>query len=503
MEHFFITIYNYFTKNKIKAFGIILSLLLVLLFFASKISFQENITQLIPSNSESDITSKVLKQVNFADKITILMKMDKHGCVEDLTTCANQFINSAEADCKPYISKIQGKLDEKNIQETFDFVYQNLPLFLEKKDYEGIQNKINKDSIATIVENDYKSIISPTGIVSKDFILKDPIGLSFIALKKLRQLSVGDDFELENGFVLTKDKKKLLLFLTPKLPTNETDKNTLFVEKLEQIQANLNREFKTKVQVSYFGATPIAVANATQIKADVKHTSIFAALALILILAFFYRSALTPIIIFIPSVFGAVTALSILYFTKGTISAISLGISSILLGETTDYSIYVLTHLRKNKDVKLLYKDISKPLILCGTTTAVTFLCLYFVKSEALKDLGVFAALSVIATSVFSLFLIPLLYNTNTKVSGIKSNLIDKLGAYPYHKNKFLVGGVLLLLILCFFTYSKAGFNKDLSALNYIPKEIKKTQDDLENITNLSSKSNYFVPILLPKFCHN
>ena len=493
MEPFFISIYNYFIKNKIKAFGIIISLLLVLLFFASKISFQENITQLIPSNSESDITSKVLKQVNFADKITILIKLDKNGSVENLTSCANQFIDSVDTSCKPYISKIQGRLDEKNIQETFDFVYENLPLFLDKKDYNTIQNKINKDSIKTIVTNDYKSIISPTGIISKDFILKDPMGLSFVALKKLQQLSVGDDFAFENGFVLTKDKKNLLLFLTPKLPANETDKNTLFVQKLEQIQSNLNKQFKSKVKVSYFGATPIAVANATQIKADVKYTSIFAGLALILILAFFYRSALTPIIIFIPSIFGALTALAILYLTKGTISAISLGISSILLGETTDYSIYVLTHLRKNKDVKLLYKDISKPLILCGSTTAITFLCLYFVKSEALKDLGLFAALSVIATSVFSLFLIPLLYNTNTKVSGIKSNLIDKLGLYSYHKNKFLVGGVLALLILCLFTYSKVGFNKDLSALNYIPKEIKKAQDDLENITNLSSKSIYLV----------
>ena len=493
MDFFFVTIYNYLTKNKIKSFGIILSFLLVLFFFASRISFQENITQLIPSNSESDITSKVLKQVNFADKITILIKKDKIGTVDDLTSCANNYINSIKLDCKPYVSKIQGKLDEKNIQETFDFVYENLPLFLDEKDYYEIQSKINKDSIKTIVEKDYKSIISPTGIVTKDFILKDPMGLSFIALKKLQQLSVGEDFAFENGFVLTKDKKNLLLFLTPKLPANETDRNALFLEKLEQIQNNLNKEFKGRVTISYFGTTPVAVANATQIKADVKHTSIFAALALILILAFFYRSALTPIIIFIPSIFGAITALAILFFTKGTISAISLGISSILLGETTDYSIYVLTHLRKNKDIKLLYKDISKPLILCGSTTAITFLCLYFVKSEALKDLGLFSALSVMATSVFSLFLIPLLYKPKTNISTIKINLIDKIGSYPYHKNKLLVGVLLFLLIICFFNYNKVGFNKDLSALNYMPTEIKKTQDELENITNVASKSIYLV----------
>jgi len=132
-----------------------------------------------------------------------------------------------------------------------------------------------------------------------------------------------------------------------------------------------------------------------------------------------------------------------------------------LLGETTDYSIYVLTHLRNKKDIKLLYKDISKPLLLCGTTTAITFLCLFFVKSEALKDLGVFAALSVISTSVFSLILIPLLYRiakNNVVESGlkaIKSNLIDGLGSYSYHKNRYLVLSSIALLIVCFLPIQK------------------------------------------------
>jgi hypothetical protein len=40
------------------------------------------------------------------------------------------------------------------------------------------------------------------------------------------------------------------------------------------------------------------------------------------------------------------------------------GISSHFTRETTDYSIYVLTHLRNNKNIKLLYKDITKPLLL-------------------------------------------------------------------------------------------------------------------------------------------
>ncbi|MBW4362058.1 1-acyl-sn-glycerol-3-phosphate acyltransferase [Flavobacterium taihuense] len=492
MRKFLFDLYSLMTKRKFLSAGIAIAMVLFLGFFASRISFQENINQLIPSNDQSGVTSKVLDQVNFADKITIIISSKNNGSPENLTEYANAFIDSLDANCKPFVAKVQGKIEEENIQETFDFVYANLPLFLDEKDYALIQNKLQKDSIANNVAADYKSILSPAGLVSKDFILRDPLGISFIALKKMQQLSVGDDFAIENGFILTKDNQHLLLFVTPKLATNETDKNTIFITNIEKIRINLNQQFKGKVEMTYFGATPVAVANATQIKADVQNTSIFAGVTLILLLAFFYRSLSTPIIIFIPSLLGALFALTVLYFCKGTISAISLGISSILLGETTDYSIYVLTHLRNNKDVKLLYKDITKPLLLCGITTSITFLCLFLIKSEALQDLGIFASLSVVSTSVFSLVLIPVLYKKNTKLFVPKANFIDKLGGYSYHKNKFLIGSMLLLLIVCLFAFSKVTFNNDLSALNFMTPKLKMAEKQLDHIANSdSSKSIY------------
>lgn len=491
MRNYLSLLYTLITKNKFLSIGIIIALFLFLAFFGTRISFQENINQLIPSSDQSGVTTKVLEQVNFADKITIIVSRENAGTTDDLSEYANEFIDSLDTNCKPFIEKIQGKIEEENIQETFDFVYANLPLFLDQKDYAVIESRLHKDSIKANVASSYKSIISPTGLISKDFILQDPLGISFIALKKLQQLSVGDDFELQNGFVLTKNKQNLLLFVTPKLETNETDKNTKFITDLEQIKNNLNVKYKGKVKMIYFGATPVAVANATQIKADVQNTSIFAGVTLVLILAFFYRSLSTPVIIFVPSMFGALFALAVLYFVKGSISAISLGISSILLGETTDYSIYVLTHLRNNKNVKLLYKDITKPLLLCGVTTSITFLCLFFIKSEALQDLGIFAALSVFSTTVFSLVLIPVLYKTNTQLFVSKPNFIDKLGTYSYHKNKFLIASILVLLIVSIFTYSKVTFNNDLSALNFMTPELKSAEKQLDHIANNDSKSIY------------
>ncbi len=487
------SLYLFVSRRKLLSVAVAIPLFLLIFFFASRISFRENITQLIPSNEQADVTTKVLKQVSFADKITIVISAKENGTPDDLSNYADALTDSLKQQCAQFIDKLQGKFDERNIQQTLDFVYANLPLFLDQADYNAIRNKIDQDSIARIVENNFKSLLTPTGLVTRDFVLKDPLGISFLALRKLQQLTVGDDYRLNNGYVSTRDGRNVLLFITPKLASSETDSNAAFIEKLEGFRATLNSRFSDVAEMSYFGATPVAVGNATQIKADVRTTLILSILLLSAILVYFYRSLSTLLLIFLPSLLGAAFALAVLHFTRGTISAIALGISSILLGETSDYSVYILTHLRNKKDIKLLYKEITKPVLLCGITTAISFLCLIFIDSVALQDLGIFATLAVMSTAFFSLVLIPQFYKVQDRFHEQKVNAIDNLGNIAYHKKKFLVASVVAVTIVCFFTYSRVGFNNDLAELNYMSPELEQTQRKLEAITDGDTKSIYLV----------
>jgi 1-acyl-sn-glycerol-3-phosphate acyltransferase len=491
MHQYFYAIHLFVNRRKSLSVLLAVLMLLVFGFFASRLKFEEDITKLIPTNDKTDVTAKVLKQLNFADKTTVIFSLDKNGSAEDLKEMATIFSDSVSKSCKPYITGIQGKIDEENIQETIDFVYNNLPLFLDDNDYTVIEKKLQKDSIAATVQGNYKSIISPSGFITKDFILQDPFGISFIALKKLQQLNIGDDFTLENGFVMTKDKKKLLLFITSNIPSSETEKNTIFAEKLKSIQENLNTQFKGKTSISYFGSALIAVANANQIKGDIILTTSIAMFTLMLILILFYRKVLIPLIIFLPTVFGGLFAVAFLYFVREQISAISLGIGSILLGITIDYSIHILTHYKHNSDVKTLYKDITMPVIMSSSTTAVAFLCLLFVKSDALNDLGIFAAVIVMASAIFSLLIIPHLYKPKENPADHKKNVIDKMAHFSFHNNKILIGLCVIITIICCFTYNDVGFNNDLSQLNFIPKEIKAAEKQLEESTSLTSKTIY------------
>lgn len=490
MQQFFIAIYRFVERKKSFAIAIAVVLLCFFGFFASQIQFEEDITRIIPKSEKSDVTAKVLQQINFSDKITVIIEKNKDGSEDDLIETATAFLEKTTS-LNQYIEEIQGKVDDDNIQQTIEFVYNNLPLFLDESDYALIDKKLNNDSISAQVEKNYKTLISPTGIVAKEFILNDPLGISFMGLKKLQELNSGDDFQLKDGFLITKDNSKLLLFISPKLAGTETEKSQFFVEKLQEIQQQLNDEFKGKTDLTYFGSSFIAVANAKQIKTDIMTTVIISLSLLVLVLVFFYRNILVPIIIFIPTLFGVVIAMAVLYFIKDSISAISLSVGAVLLGVTIDYSLHILTHYKHNNNVETLYKDIVKPLLMSSGTTAIAFLCLLFVHSEALKDLGIFAAVCVVVSAISSLLIVPHLYKPKEKIQENNNSVLDKIAFFSFHKNKFLIISCLIIVAVSFFTFKNVTFNNNLSELNYVPDEIKLAESKLEKATNLTSKSIY------------
>ncbi|WP_335965177.1 1-acyl-sn-glycerol-3-phosphate acyltransferase [Galbibacter sp. PAP.153] len=465
---------------------------LTLGWLATKIQFEEDITKLIPASGKAKEAQKILKNVNFADKIIVNITRESNGGINDLTQYATAYIDTLNKNAAPYIKNIQGKIDNKEIFKTFDFSYENLPILLDREDYAYIKQKINNDSINAITERNYKTLISPSGIIAKETILKDPLGLSFMALKKLQQLSFGKDFTLKDGFLISKDNKHLLLFITPTHPASETEQNAALIASLEKTHSILNKKYEEKVYSEYFGATPIAVANAKQIKSDIQFTVGIAVMLLLIAFIFFYRKLLIPVILFTPTVFGALLAIAFLFVIREKISAISLGIGSVLLGVTLDYSLHILTHIRNGNQTRKLYKDITWPILMSSLTTALAFLCLLFLNSQALQDLGIFAAVSVIGSSIFALLFIPQVYKKSVQKLK-KDNKIDAIAAYPYHKNKWLLILVGALFITSLFTYHRVGFNNDLETLNFEPQKFKEAQHRLDALTNISAKSIYLI----------
>jgi 1-acyl-sn-glycerol-3-phosphate acyltransferase len=453
-------------------------------------NFEEDISKLIPSNENSETINRVLQNVNFADKIVINIHSQTENNLEAVQAYTDSLYVLLSTD--ENVGKFQAKFEDDQMMELMDFVSLHLPYYLEESDYAKLDSMLQPQQVQTKLEEAYSSILSPSGFVTTQMIREDPFGMNFMALKKFQRLQSGDGFSIENGYLTHEKGKNIFAFLTPKSGANETSQNTELVEKMEKTIQSLNEEFASqKVKAEYFGSTPVSVANAKRIKNDIILTLSISLVLLFSLFIYFYRKPHIPLIIIVPAIFGSLLGMVVLYFLKGTISAISIGIGSVLLGLTLDYSLHILSHYRSTGNVSKLFRSTVKPLLICAIFTAADFLVLLFLKSDVLKDLGVFAAVSVLGAAIFALIFIPQVYSPNQELQVKQNTLIDKLASYDFSRNKFMIFFSLGLIILSLFTYSKVGFENDLNKLNYMPSELKEAETHLDELNNYSSKSIY------------
>jgi len=483
-----------FLKSHRRLFFFSLPLVFALLaYWASRIRFEEDITKLIPASDGSETLTEVLQSVKFADKTIINISTPTAGDLGALQAYADSFALAMEQRADPYIARLQVRLEDDQLTELLDLVSNNLPLFLNDNDYRRIDSLLHPDSVAGSVQEAYRTITSPQNFVTATFVRQDPLGLVFLGLRKFQRLQSGEQFTLEDGYLIGRSRKNLLAFITSSGSAGETAKNAEFIRILDQTVQQLNTQFDGRAHAEYFGATAVAVANAQQIKRDIQLTLSIALVMLVALFIYFYRRATIPLIILFPAIFGSLLGMAVLYWLKGTISAISIGIGSVLLGLTLDYSLHILSHYRGTGDIRKLFESTTKPLLMCAVFTAVDFLCLMFLHSDVLKDLGIFAAVSVLGAAGFALVFIPQVYAPTREVSARQHTFIDAIARYDFSHNKWVLGMGVLLTVASLFTYQRVGFNDDLAALNYEPEHLKLAEQRLDTLANYSAKSIYLV----------
>ncbi|MEO7265414.1 MAG: 1-acyl-sn-glycerol-3-phosphate acyltransferase, partial [Ferruginibacter sp.] len=250
------------------------------------------------------------------------------------------------------------------------------------------------------------------------------------------------------------------------------------------------------VTASYFGATAVSAGNALQLRKDTLLTQGITILFIIIFLGIYFQKKRAPFIILIPVLFSALFSLAIIYFIKGSISVIALGTGSVILGIAVNYSLHVFNHYRHTKNIPELIRDLAKPMIVGSFTTIGAFLCLQFVESEMLKDLGLFAAFSLAGASLSSLIFLPHFLISKKDKSTKKINaisFIDKMAGYNPEYNKYLVLLILSLTIFFGFWATKVGFESDLNKMNFMPAKLQQSENNLNRINQYALQSVYLV----------
>ena len=502
MDRFFYRIQKFISKRSLLFTAVLIIAFSLLSIAALRLSLSENVSKILPKSQGDDQLSEILENISFTDRLFFNISLTDSNTINPILLIDySTELNNKLLRNQPYdIKKIQLQIEDKDVQMLSDYVLSNIPFLLFESDYHHIDQIIKPEHLEKNFRKKYKTLLSPASIFLKQIILKDPVGISSEVLKRLRSFQLDQSIQIKRNYLFTEDDKHLIFYLIPNQPASNTKINSQLIQRIYKSIDELNQKYQGKVNAEIFGASLVAVGNAEQIKKDIILTVSLALIAIVVLIALFFKSKRLYAIIFLPAILAVVSSMAILYVIKGEISAIALGMGSLLVGISIDYVLHIFTHYQNSGSIKKTLKDVSEPIIISAATTATAFFGLLIVSAPALQDMGIFAGISILFSAVFSLILIPVFLkkplskgNKKTQSDNILSRSLNRITNYSFHKNKYIILFIIILSPIFYYFSLSVNFQGDMNAINFMEKTTKEAEKHLNSITQLSQRNIFIV----------
>lgn len=475
----FTAIYDFFAPRRWLAYTVFLVTLAAAGFLAVRLTFEEDITRSLPNSQAIQTMNQVMAKTQAGEQLIFLARF-KDGARQEpdsLISAVADYAGLLQAKLAPWIDTLQLQPAEGKEEQILFLVKNHLPLLLTGQDYARIDSLILPERIARTMANNKKILLSPASVVYKQLVAADPLGISALAWQKLSALLQDTTYEIYEGYVFSNEQRQLSFFLKPNFKASETGKSKAFFDRLEEVDAIFAQQHPD-VKMVWFGGPAVAAGNATQMRYDTILTLGVSALLLGALVLYFFRRKRTPLLLFLPVAYGALCGLAVVYLTQGSISIIALAAGAIVLGIAMDYGIHFLSHAMSTHNMRETVRDLQQPLTLGSFTTIAAFFSLQLAHTSILRDLGLFAAVALLAAAVCTLVFLPH-FPFAVRQTAERTTIFDRLGRLRPEKSKLLVWSIILLTPVMAVLATRVSFDDDLMHLNYMSPKLQAAQQEV------------------------
>ncbi len=467
MHKIFVPIYNFFKGHKMLMYLIMGISTVVFIVYGLKLHFEEDITRLLPSSSvESQLA---FSSIQLKDKIYIqVTSADEPLSTDILAERADEFIELLyEKDSSNhFISNVLYKLEPEVAINALDFVLEHIPSFIDTSAYHDFEKALEPEAIEKQMWVNYEQMMEDeTGDLTQA-IMYDPLNLRNVVLGDVLQSAVGN-FNIIDGQLFCPDSTAAMAFLAPAFRSLDSKASTQFSRML----SHARKEFEAThpdVKVYTHGDPIGSVSNAGRIRTDLVITVGISLVLILLLIGLCFRSF--PFIwkLLLPILYGTAFSLACIYWIKGGMSLMALGLGAIVLGVAISYTLHVLIHHFFVGDPEKLLRDESTPVFLGCITTVGAFCSLLFTDSDLLRDFGLFASFALLGSTLFALIFLPhFLPSIKADSHGKTFRRISRINNLPFDKKKWFLVLITVIVVIGILFSPKVKFDSDLRNLDY------------------------------------
>jgi len=491
VTQFCIKIYRYFRAHRGVYAAVLVALVAFFGYFASQIHLEEDLNKLMPSSRNPDGTTKLaFADLRIKDKTYLLFQGDDVDSV--IATC-DAFIEELEARDSSHamITDVFYRIPSEMLPDAIEYLRSHLPCYIDTSAYAAIDSMLTLEHAREAMAQNRDDLMGEFGSMYPELIEMDPLCLRNL-LKDQMSTVMGSgggtgSYSIVDDHIMVHDSTVCLAFITPAFSATNTGQGSALFQVLnEMIDAH-----KGDVNIYYHGTPASGFYNSTTIKHDLKWTVGGSLLLVLLVILLCFRNWKVIPLMVLPVAFGTIFGLAIMYFIKGELSLLALGIGAVVLGVALSYALHVITHYAYVGDVERVLRDETVPVMLGCITTIGSFVGIIFIHTDLLRDFGLFAAFAILGTTLFSLLLLPMMLTG--KATGMPA-LVERVSRVALDRSSVLLLAICLIAGLCVGAFFAGGvkFDADMHNLGYTSKMVSQSEELLRSKTFTGDRNTYF-----------
>lgn len=469
-------------------FIVLIASTLIFVFFGLKLHFEEDISKLLP---ESSVESQLaFTSIELKDKIYIqVTSADEPVSTDVLAQRTEEFVELLfEMDSSnQFISNVLYKMEPETALNALDFVLEHIPSFIDTAVYGDFEKALEPEAVEKQMWVNYNLMMEDeTGEITQA-IAYDPLNLRDAVLGDVLQ-SVSNGYNIIDGQLFSPDSTVAIAYLAPAFRSLDSWASTHFSKMLSRAQEEFEAEHPD-VKVYAHGDPIGSVSNAGRIRSDLVLTVGISIVLILILIGLCFRSFTFMWEMLLPIVYGAAFSLACIYWIKGGMSLMALGLGAIVLGVAISYCLHVLIHHFFVGDPEKLLRDESTPVFLGCITTVGAFCSLLFTDSDLLRDFGLFASFALLGSTFFALVFLPhFLPKRHANADDKTFRRISRLNNLPFDRKKWFLALMAAILVVGIAFSGKVKFDSDLRNLDYnSPSEVA-----AESLFNEKNNDGFF-----------
>ena len=391
--------YLWLTRHRPLVFTLLGLITIAGIFVSSRLDLEEDILDMLPRNDQRvDEFRYALGKFRQIDRVYL----DVAG-----SPAAADRVYECLATNKTF-GQVTYRVEMNGQQKVVEFLTGALPNLFTAEDERALADKLAPGNVREYLTGMRRRLTGPEGMVLKDVVAADPVGMSALVVAKVLPLQTGfGESHVTDGRITSGDGRHVLLLAEPVFHSSDSRASGALVKELLRVRDEVEREFPGS-HVAITGGHRMAVDNASIIRKDATLCiSIGLAAMLVLCWVAYRRRWLAPLS-FLPSLFGTLMAGVVLAFWQKHLSAIATGFASIAVGITVDYAIHVIYHLDDagGSDQRKIGEHLGRlvfPITIGVITTLAAFLVMTKSPMHGYQQLGILGTIGVIFSAAFAL----------------------------------------------------------------------------------------------------